>query len=220
MASGKRSKATLLLGVAFFFVLFSALGVWQLQRRAWKLALIERVESRVHAPASDSFAPDEEYRHVRLQGRFDPGHSLLAQANTLLGPGHWVLTPLRLATGEQVLINRGFVPLDAKPAAAPAGELTVSGLLRLTEPGGSLLRKNEPALGRWYSRDVQAMAAQLGLPLQPYFIDQDSHGAPEDWPVGGLTVVHFPNNHLQYAITWFALALLCAGAAAVIARHD
>jgi len=214
-----RKKAALLLGVAFFFVLFTALGIWQVQRREWKLALIERVESRVHAAPASTFASDEEYRHLLLHGTFDPEHTLLAQANTVLGPGCWVLTPFRLDGGSYVLINRGFVPLDAKPAPAPRGPQTVTGLLRLSEPGGSLLRKNKPAAGRWYSRDVQAMGAQMGLPLQPYFVDQDRHGAAEDWPVGGLTVIRFPNSHLQYAITWFALALLCAGAAVVVWRH-
>ncbi len=220
MASrGNRSKAALLLGVAFFFVLFTALGIWQLQRREWKLALIERVESRVHAAPASTFASNEEYRHVLLHGTFDAERTLLTQANTVLGPGHWVLTPLRLDDGNHVLVNRGFVPLDAKLAAAPPGPQTLTGLLRLTEPEGSLLRKNEPAAGRWFSRDVQAMGAHWGIQLLPYFVDQDRHGGAEDWPVGGLTVVQFPNNHLQYAITWFGLALLCVSAAVVVWRH-
>ena len=218
--TSERKQAALLLGVAFFFVLFTALGIWQVQRREWKLALIERVESRVHAAPASNFASDEEYRHVLLHGSFDSEHTLLAQANTVLGPGHWVLTPLRLDDGNHVLINRGFVPLDAKPAPASRAPQTLTGLLRLSEPGGSMLRKNEPAAGRWYSRDVQAMGAQMGFSqMLPYFVDQDRHGGAEEWPVGGLTVVQFPNNHLQYAITWFALALLCAGAAVVVWRH-
>ena len=221
MAGSSRNKAALLLGVAFFLVLFSALGVWQVERRAWKLDLIERVESRVHAAPVTTFESDQEYLHVRVTGSFDPERSVLVQANTVLGPGHWVIAPLRFSDGSFALINRGFVPLDAKAAPAPAGAQTITGLLRLSEPGGSLLRHNEPAAGRWFSRDVQAIAASLSLhQAVPYFIDQDKHGADEAWPVGGLTVIRFPNNHLQYAITWFGLALLCAVAGVVVWRHD
>ena len=216
-----RKKAALLLGVAFFFVLFSALGVWQVQRRAWKLELIERVEGRAHATPVTTFASDQEYQHVQLTGTFEPDRSALVQANTVLGPGHWVIAPLRLADGGFVLINRGFVPLEAKPALAPSGTQTVTGLLRLSEPGGSMLRKNQPAAGRWFSRDVPALAAAMDLPSAlPYFVDQDKHGPDEAWPVGGLTVIHFPNNHLQYLLTWFGLALMCAVAGVVVWRHD
>ncbi|HEY4079556.1 MAG TPA: SURF1 family protein [Burkholderiaceae bacterium] len=220
MAVSSSKKAALLLGVAFFFVLFSALGVWQVQRRAWKQDLIERVEGRVHAVPVTTFASDQEYLHVQLTGTFEPDRSALVQANTVLGPGHWVIAPLRLSDGGFVLINRGFVPLEAKAAPAPTGMQTVTGLLRLSEPGGSLLRHNEPAAGRWFSRDVTALAASMGLQsAAPYFVDQDKHGAEDAWPVGGLTVIRFPNNHLQYAITWFGLALLCAGASVIVWRH-
>jgi surfeit locus 1 family protein len=217
MRSGQK-KAALLLSVAFFFVFFSALGAWQVQRRAWKLALIERVESRVHAAPAANFLPDEEYRHVALTGVFMHERPVRVQAVTVQGPGYWVLAPLHLADGSVVLINRGFVPPDGQASEPPAGTQTITGLLRLTEPGGSLLRGNDPAANRWFSRDVQAIGARLGLQVQPYFVDQDAHGGPEAWPVGGLTVIRFPNNHLQYAITWFALALLCAGAAVVVWR--
>jgi len=219
MARSLKAKAALLTGVAFFFVLFTLLGAWQLQRRTWKHALIERVEARVHAAPAATFAPDAEYTHVRLEGRFEPS-SVRVQANTVLGAGHWLLQPFTLLDGRQVLVNRGFVPLGSTGAPASVGQQVVTGLLRLSEPKGSLLRTNEPVADRWFSRDVQAIGMHLGLTLQPFFVDQDEHGPKEAWPQGGLTVIHFADNHLQYALTWFAMAALCLGAGYVVLRND
>jgi surfeit locus 1 family protein len=113
-----------------------------------------------------------------------------------------------------VLVNRGFVPADRRDATQrqnPSGGQTVTGLLRLTEPGGAFLRANDPQAGRWYSRDTQAIAAAQNLgPVAPYFIDAAAGPDPETLPVGGLTVVRFRNAHLAYALTWFGMALLLA----------
>ncbi len=96
---------------------------------------------------------------------------------------------------------------NATPTA-PEGDLTITGLLRITESGGRFLRSNQPAENKWYSRDVAAIAAARGLSfVAPYFIDEDV-GAPDAWPRAGMTVVVFPDNHLVYALTWFALALM------------
>jgi surfeit locus 1 family protein len=122
-----------------------------------------------------------------------------------------VLTPLVTDRGFTVLVNRGFVPTDRKSWARDAAAVTITGLLRISEPKGGFLRSNDPAAGRWYSRDVPAIAATRSLgTVAPYFIDADASSGT-GWPRGGLTVVAFPNNHLQYALTWFAMAALLAG---------
>jgi len=103
------------------------------------------------------------------------------------------------------------VPALPSPSArAPDGPVTVTGLLRIGEPGGGFLRSNDPAAGRWYSRDVAAMAAAAGLAtVAPYFVDAfDVAPAEPDGPVMGLTVVRFANNHLVYVLTWAALAVM------------
>ena len=239
MSAATRSATTrrivLAAGAALLFAGFAALGTWQVQRRSWKLALIERVEQRVRAPVAAAPGPalwpavnaaDHEYRHVGVSGRFVEGPPVLVQAVTELGGGFWVLSPLRQADGSVVLVNRGFVPPGWREPAAgvPAGPVTVTGLLRLSEPGGGFLRRNDPAGERWYSRDVAAIAAARGLAgTAPYFIDADATpGAPTDGsrPIGGLTVVRFQNNHLVYAITWYTLALMVAGAALWLAREE
>ncbi len=99
--------------------------------------------------------------------------------------------------------------------------MSITGLLRLTEPGGGFLRSNDPAGNRWYSRDVGAIAAARDLgPVAPFFVDEAAGETPGGFPVGGLTVVAFHNNHLVYALTWFTLAAMLAGAGAWVARDE
>ncbi len=216
------------LAAAIVFAVLVALGVWQLHRREWKHRLIAQVEARLHAPpvaapgpaAWPTIGADNSYRRVALQGVFGSHQDTLVQAVTALGPGWWVLTPLRTDRGFTLLVNRGFVP--QAPAPPPgAGEQHLTGLLRLPEPGGGFLRSNDPRTDRWYSRDVAAIATARGLgPVAPYFVDADAVPGPADAPVGGLTVVTFPDNHLQYALTWFALAALLAGGMSYVAREE
>jgi surfeit locus 1 family protein len=208
----KRLFVALCLSLA---ILFAGLGVWQVQRLFWKLDLIERVDARVHAapaplPAHlEALRPgDIEYRRVRVNGRLLNDRQTFVDALTELGPGFWVLTPLQSSNGT-ILINRGFVPKDQRETVSrPAGGVIVTGLLRLSEPGGRFLRSNRPAQDVWYSRDVAAIARKRGLgSTAPVFIDAEANGA--GYPVGGLTVVKFRNAHLVYALTWFGLAALC-----------
>lgn len=217
------------------FALFLGLGIWQVERLQWKLDLIARVDARVHAepiaaPGRDDWAnvnqAEDEYRHVALTGTYLNDKEILVRALTERGSGFWVLTPLRSNDGALTFINRGFIP-DTKrdPALLAemqiAGETTVTGLLRMPEPDGFFLRPNDPDRNEWNSRDVVAFAAKEGLgTVAPYFIDADAQSNPGNVPIGGLTVVTFRNNHLSYAITWFALAAMVAGAAIFVWRHE
>lgn len=226
---------------------FVALGTWQVYRLAWKRALIAHVDQRIHAapvaaPGPDAWTPptpeawrtahagDVEYRHVQLTGHFLQDQQTLVWTATDFGSGYWVMTPLQQADGSVVLVNRGFAPVDwcgAKGACAPGptGEVTLTGLLRVTEPGG-LIRHNDVARNSWYTRDVGAMAQARGLSrVAPYFVDADAAPGTLDarkpaWPQGGLTVVNFPNNHFSYLLTWYALALMVLGAGVYVARDE
>lgn len=207
------------------FATFISLGVWQIQRLSWKLDLIARVDQRVHAaavaaPKTASLA--DEYRKVTVTGSLLNDKETVVQAVTELGAGFWVLTPLRQTDGAIVLVNRGFVSAERRDAARhsqPAGPITVTGLLRLTEPKGGFLRDNDPETERWYSRDVAAIAAARHLPnAAAYFIDADATPNPGGYPVGGLTVIHFSNNHLVYAITWFGLAAMTVVCSVILFR--
>jgi surfeit locus 1 family protein len=245
-------RVILALAAGVMFAGFFALGTWQVFRLQWKLALIERVEQRVHAapvaaPSRAQWpqlnAEADDYRRVQLSGVLLDGSTTQVLASLERGIGYWALTPLCTADGGIVMINRGFIPAGLggwKPQPAPpaasadacrtaAGPVVaVSGLLRLTEVAGRL-RRNEPSRNYWYTRDLQAIAQARGLPaVAPYFIDADAASASAAGPVagaaapqqptGGLTVISFVNNHLVYAITWYALALMVAAAVVWVIR--
>ncbi|SEQ78943.1 surfeit locus 1 family protein [Solimonas aquatica] len=211
-------RRVLALGLLLLCAAFLALGSWQLQRRAWKLDLIARVEARVHAMPTPVHAQAdwarldaraEEYRRLQLSGEL-LAQTVFTQAVTERGPGFWVLSPLRLSDGSVVLINRGYVDAAHREFLAGQGfsQYVVTGLLRRSEPGGGFLRDNDPAAGRWHSRDVAAISSALKLDAAhtaPFFVDAEAMPT-QDWPVGGLTVIRFHNSHLVYALTWFGLA--------------
>lgn len=235
-------------GIALFFG-FMLLGTWQVQRRAWKLELIERVDQRVHskpvaAPTPAQWpqidAANYEYLPVTVQGMWLDKQSVLTKALTEIGAGFWLLTPLQVADGSQILVNRGFTEeknrtewLKQISEAGPSGEaVTVIGLMRMSEPAGGFLRKNDPSNSQWFSRDVQAIALAQGLShAAPYFIDM---GVPASNPAyaslpknqltsavlrPGMTVIQFPNSHLVYALTWYGLAAMVLLAAWLVRRH-
>jgi surfeit locus 1 family protein len=229
---GRGKRRSLLALCLLGSLLFAGLGVWQLQRLDWKRDLIRHVEERIDAapvaaPPRRDWASldmaDAVYRRVQARGVFLHQHETLVDALTQLGPGSWVLTPLRTEDGT-VLVNRGFVPPALEDpatriAAQPTGEVMVTGLLRATEPEGRMLRPNEPAADRWFSRDIAAIGTARGLnDVAPFFIDADAASGIEGGPRGGMTVVRFRNAHLAYAATWFALAILCGGGVVLLRR--
>jgi surfeit locus 1 family protein len=177
-------------------------------------------------------AESDEYRRLQISGTYLHEYTTPVQALTEQGSGYWLLTPLCTTDGHIILVNRGFIPSSpgARTAYPPrmsegypcamnaGGTVQLTGLLRISEKGGAFTRTNDAAGNRWYSRDVAQIAAARGLPSSltaPFFIDaaagQNPPGSP-DRPQGGLTVVSFHNSHLVYALTWYALALMVAGA--------
>ena len=248
-----RSNTTRLILTVCAALLFAglvALGTWQVYRLQWKLALIERVDQRVNAAAmaappleywSQVSRENDEYRHVQVSGVFLHELSNKVQALTERGSGYWLLTPLRAEDDSIVFINRGFITeaqskaifveqAKANPDALGNRErVFVSGLLRISEPGGGFLRTNDSVGDRWYSRDVQALAQAQNLSrVAPYFIDAEvdrsrnssNQDASFILPVAGLTVISFHNSHLVYALTWYALALMVAGAFFWVRRDE
>ena len=241
-------KVVLAACAVLLFCLFAALGTWQVKRLQWKLDLIDRIDERVHAtpvapPGPQQWArvsaESSEYRRVRVSGKLLYDLTTRVQTTTAKGIGFWLMTPLCTTDGTIIFINRGFVPMrsgdlqrpappqaPAQPCAGTFGPLVeITGLLRMPEPKGRLLRENDPQHERWYVRDVPVIAAARGLSnVAPYFIDAP---AGQEYPrdasepvVGGLTVISFPNNHLVYALTWFALAAMVAGGYYLVLRYE
>jgi surfeit locus 1 family protein len=211
------------------------LGTWQLERRAWKEDLIARIlrQSRaepVAPPPPDAWDPArDEFRHVRVTGRFLNDRETLVHG---LAPGEtpgralqgfYVLTPFARQDGMQVLVNRGFVPTELKAQADRRdglidGTTTVTGILRASEPRGLFVPEPDPARGEWFNRDVRGIAAARGLgDVAPYLIEADAVPGQITWPRGGQLRVDLPNNHLQYAFTWFGLAACLIGVFSVFA---
>jgi surfeit locus 1 family protein len=214
------------------FVILLALGFWQLERRVWKEELIARVETRTRAPAQPIPAEADwpkvdtardEYRVVTATGTFRHEQEALVHAvlseprGKVSGPGYWVLTPLELAGGAIVIVNRGFVPADRRdPATRRAGlvegRITITGLLRMPETPNLFTPNNDPARGEWFVRDPLAIGKAFGLNrVAPFSIDADAAPNPGGLPAGGETRLRFPNNHPGYALTWFGLAAALAG---------
>lgn len=217
------------------------LGLWQMQRLHWKEDLIARIAARAHAaptalPAErewpDLRPDDYDYRHVRLAGVFDHSKEALVFRGSADGkagaggPGYLVLTPLRLADGAIVIVNRGFTPLAARDpskriAGQIAGEVALTGLMRPPEPRNAFTPADIPAKGEWYTRDPAAIAAHFALTrVAPFSVDADAMNPPPAiGPAGGATVLSAPNNHLSYALTWFGLAATLVVVFAVYARR-
>ncbi len=218
MAQRSLVGSTITVGCGFLALL--GLGTWQLQRLQWKEGLIAARHAALDAapvPPPDSLddARQLAFHPVIATGSFLNDKEVQVYAASADGaPGYHVVTPLRLSTGALLFIDRGFVPEDRRaPETRAAGELsgpvTVTGLLRLPADGrpGWFTPDNLPGRNQWYTIDVAAMASAAGLAdVLPYHLDADTTPNPGGLPEGGQTVLDLPNNHLQYAITWYALA--------------
>jgi surfeit locus 1 family protein len=202
-------------------LLLLGLGFWQIQRLHWKEGLIAERQAATSAapvplPNSLREARGMEFRHVFVDGVFRNGKEIYVYAAPRAGEiGFDVLTPLIRTDGRVVFVNRGFVPVRLRdPATRAAGEITgrvrIKGLLRLPPKGKPnwFVPDNEPRRDRWFWIDLPAMAAADGLlRVMPFYVDADAAPNPGGWPRGGLTRVTLPNHHLQYALTWFSLAV-------------
>jgi surfeit locus 1 family protein len=234
-----RRQWPLLLSTLVGAGLLSGLGFWQLQRLHWKEAVLAQISARLDAPATPppprenwaALHPDDyDYRPVTLRGTFDhakEAYLFRASATGAAGdgPGYEVLTPLRLVTGGVVVVNRGFVPAELQAPARRqsgqiAGEVTVTGLMRGPETRNMFTPADEPDKNLWFTRDPAALAALWGYKdVAPFSIDADATANPGGWPKGGATVLKIPNNHLSYALTWFALAATLVVVALVFVRR-
>jgi surfeit locus 1 family protein len=196
-----------------------ALGTWQVQRLQWKKEVIAERQARRDAPPlgnlPEQFDPAQhEFRKVRVTGRFLHDKEIYLAARSYRGnAGYHVITPLAVFPGH-VLVNRGWVPLDRKsPATRKAGnvegEVTVEGYLRAETGPGWFTPDNEPEKNFWFFVDVAAMAKAHGIgKVTRFYIEAGPAENPGGFPIGGVTRFEIPNDHLQYAITWYAMALI------------
>jgi len=214
---------TVLVCVAFL----CGLGVWQLHRKVWKENLIAAMTERLTqtpqplAPPSDwgnLTQGNNEFRRVHFAAEFLPGQEALvysagsALRTDIEGPGYFVFAPARLSDGSVVVVDRGFVPVNRKDiatreASVPKGPIDVVGVLRWPETRGMFTPAEEVKGNVWFLRDPAAMSAKDHWgSTAPFYVDQEAPAPPGGWPKPGKLEVHLPDNHLQYALTWFGLA--------------
>ncbi len=237
-----RSWLGLLVPAIVAFAVLIGLGVWQIERKAWKEGLIASLTERLAAPpfvlpgASGWPQLDpaaDEYRHVKFTAAFDNSREALvfAAASAFrpdvadLGPGYWIFTPARLADGGIVMVNRGFVPdgrQDAKsrPGGDLSGPVDIMGALRWPDARHWFTPNDDPAHNLWFTADPASMAAAKGIgqgpqpgsdEVAPFYVEQETPVPPGGLPQPGKLTVELPDNHLQYALTWFGLAAVLAG---------
>lgn len=202
------------------FIALVALGTWQVQRLHWKQDLIDKLQSRsvaaaVAPPAKGANLEEYEYRHVRVTGTFRHDHEFYLINRSLNGnPGLHVLTPLvPQGGGTAILVDRGWVPFERRdPKNRAGGQVTgpvaVDGIVRLQKPPGFFMPANEPSHDTWFYVDTAEMAAAADMPLRDgYYIVEGKTDVPGGFPVAHQWRLDIRNDHLQYAITWYSLAL-------------
>ena len=220
-------------------VVLLGLGTWQLERKRWKEALIGTLDHRL-AAAPVELPPraiwprldpaQDEFLHVAFRAQFPPDQEALVYTSgsafrtDVSGPGYWVFAPASLPDGAVVVVNRGFVPPGRaeRPGQAqggPGGSLDIVGVLRWPEARGAFTPADEPDKNLWFVRDPGAIAAAKGWgAVAPFFVEQEAPAPPGGWPRPGPLTVTLRNEHLQYALTWYGLALALVAVFAVWAR--
>ncbi len=233
----KTSQWLLVACIAVGFVFLCGLGIWQVQRLQWKEAMIERVEkgtSSAPVPLSEietvlQADRDIEYRPTFAEGTFDHNGEQHFFAVHKGKPGYFVYTPMRLDDGRILFVNRGYVPIENKDSTTrkqgqTKGRVRVEGLAR-SAPGekpNSFVPDNDLAKNVYYWKSLSQMAGNAYDKMEyrtvNFFLDANAAPVPGGLPVGGVTRISFPNNHLGYAITWFGLALALLGVGAFFIR--
>lgn len=232
----RRSWLGLLFPALLAFIVLIGLGTWQVERKVWKEALIAALTERLAAAPDTLPAPaawrnldaaSDEYRRVKFTALFDHAAEALiygaasAFRPDVSGPGYWVFTPARLTDGSLVMVNRGFVPEDRKEstsrsAGQVSGPVEIVGALRWPDTRHWFTPQDDAAHNLWFNRDPHAIAAAKGLgAVAPFFVEMEAPVPPGGLPRPGKIVVNLPDNHLQYAITWYGLAAALVGVFAV-----
>jgi surfeit locus 1 family protein len=203
------------------------LGVWQMERREWKRDILDRIAAnQAAAPISlDELLNGNplrfEYGRVKLGGTFLYDKEFFLAARSLKNKvGHQVVVPLKTDDGRIVLFDRGWIPQERKDPARraegqPTGRVDLIGIVRRNQERRQFAPENVPDKNVWFHVDVPLMRKMAGAPPDPkldtFFLDADATPNPGGLPVGGQTRFDIPNDHLQYAITWFLIALAMAG---------
>lgn len=239
MGKGKgRVAATIALGLIGVSIL-CGLGLWQVQRLAWKEALIAELEARLTAPPialPSALAPEtHEFRRIEVSGRFTAaagahGFSDIAYLVTKRpwGAGYRVIQPFETIEGRVLLVDRGYAPIAeknergraARPTPSPEGEITLTGALRWPDDSDAFNDLSKPPANNvWQTREIGRTAPLFGA--EPVLLVAETPTAPPgaEFPIPLPVTIDLPNDHLQYAITWFSMAAIWTGFAIALVRR-
>lgn len=193
----------LVLGLATFI----ALGLWQLERLAWKQGILAEIEARIQGEAGALPAdPDPErdrYLPVRISGEMGEAELHVLVSSRDYGAGFRLIAPFTLDDGRRVMVDRGFVPNEAKQEARATGEMTLEGNLHWPDERDGFTPEDDEAGNWWYARDVDRMAR--ALETEPLLVIARDRTDP-DVIVMPVTAEGIPNDHFEYAMTWFLMA--------------
>lgn len=185
------------------------LGAWQLQRLEWKLGILSQIESRIGGdptPLPATGDPDDDrYQPVQLTGTVEAEELYVLVSQKRIGAGYRVISPFVTDEGRRILLDRGFIPVADRDNARDGGEKDVTGNLHWPDDRTSSTPDNDIAGNTWFARDIDLMAEALNT--EPLLVIARNM-SPADPGVTPLPVdtSGIPNDHLQYAITWFSLA--------------
>ncbi len=209
------------------FIFALGLGVWQMERREWKRDILDRIavnQAAAPMPLDELLQGDplrREYGRVTLSGSFLHDKEFHLAARSLKNDvGIQVVTPVRTDDGKIVLFDRGWVPSTKKEPAKRAegqvaGKVELTGIVRRSQVQRQFAPDNAPDKNVWFHVDVPLMRKMAGGATDPvldtFFLEADAKPNPGGVPIGGQTRLDIPNDHLQYALTWFGIALAMAG---------
>lgn len=198
-----------------------ALGTWQVQRYSWKSELIEKLQSRSQEtpqalPADDAAPDDIEFQRVQVKGTYDHAHEFYLLGRSRRGtPGLHVMTPLRRSDGKgYALIDRGWIPFERRSPATRAegqvtGEVSFDGIVRIARGPGTFTPENDVAGNNWYFIDPETMARKAGIGTLPgYYVLSGAKEPPGGYPIPRQWRIDIRNNHVEYAITWYLMAVI------------
>lgn len=199
------------------FILCTTLGVWQLYRLTWKEDLIERLETRLSAdPVSFEHAHDNpvdaEFLKVSFSGVFHHDKEMYFGQYFNGTWGYNLVTPMTLDSGGHAFVNRGWVPSEMRdPAKRPDSirdePASLVGIIRRPMTPRFYTPENNPAANYWFWADLPAMQSYTGVSALPFVIEVMDHHTDGGWPLTPKKDYKLRNDHLQYAFTWFALAI-------------
>lgn len=221
---GRRVVAAAIFGLAGTAVLVG-LGVWQLQRMEWKEGIIAALEARLAAAPvpvpTDAEPRRDDFLRVRVEGALGEDELRVLTSLKPHGPGYRIIAPVELADGRRILADLGYVPeAMGEPAARPGPRpqrVALTGALYWPEETDGFTPEPDLARNIWFARDLAPMAEALGT--EPLLVIAEAHDLG-DWPQPRRLGINLPNDHLQYAVTWFSLALIWAVMSVLLIRRE